>query len=121
MKKIGILVIVGLLLVGGVFAYGGFNQQKEERFAKMNEVFEFGDYDSWISEMNQRHEERMAEMTPERFEQMNEVHEAMAEGDFAKAQELRNEIGFEEGFGKGRMKGGFRDGSAGHAGCPFVE
>ena len=110
MKKIAKFGIVALLLVSlvaGAFAFSskGFGNEAAR------EALEAGDYNAWkeavssqLTEENFNKIVEMHEANAERFELRAQIRQAVEDGDFEKAQELRAELG--EEFGIGFRRGG---------------
>ncbi|MCK4918557.1 MAG: hypothetical protein KAS02_02125 [Candidatus Pacebacteria bacterium] len=126
-EKIVGLAVLTLILAAGVstaFAdsedWGTGRGFSEEHQAQMTEVFENGNYGDWVTLANQkfeergdlrqeRHSERMVQMTEENFAKFAEAHSLRQAGDFEGAQAIMEELGIERGFGS---KGdGLKDGS----------
>ena len=137
MKKMNIAVVllVGLIaMTGFVSAYQGDYTTKgpnysEDRHAEMEEAFDSLDYQTWVELMskNGRHPRVLDLVSEDNFETFVLAHEAMENGDYETASELRAELGLNNGegprdgtgFGKGMgHKGNFREGFA-RGECPF--
>ena len=100
------LGLVALLSVGLVAAYQGDYSVKgpdysEERHSVMEDVFDNLDYDSWVALMTAdgRHPRVLDVVTEENFVTFVEVHDAMEDGDFDRAAELRADLGLNNGMG----------------------
>lgn len=128
MYAIFALGVIALLGTSFVFAYQGNPSltrpdYSDERHAAMEEAFENTDYFAWLELMQSvehPHQARVLEVvTEENFALFAKMHEAMEDGDFETAQEIREELGFGQGkIGQGNGKGlrdgthlGLRDGS----------
>ena len=128
---LGIVAILGISMVA---AYqGNPNIQgpnySEERHEAMQDAFETGDYDSWVSLMteNDRHPKIVDAITADNFDEFIEARNAALEGDPTALKELKESLGLGlgqmkhgNGVGRGRgleMKGkGIRQGN-----CPLAE
>jgi len=86
-----------------------FNQMAErhgkmvERHAakqEMREALEAGDFEAWKAAVENM--PRKQEVSEEDFNVMVQMHQARQDGDFDKAMELREELGFKPGFGRDR-------------------
>jgi hypothetical protein len=111
MKKIGILGIAALLIVGilstfAVSAYKGDYSIKGpdytlERHELMENAFNNRDYDAWYELMSQNGRETkvMKVVTRENFEIFALAHEAGKSGDIETANILRAELGLNNGVG----------------------
>ena len=107
MKKIGIFLVLGLLLVVGlVSAYkGDYTTQgpnfSEERHELMQQAFDTGDYDAWVDLMSQDgRTPRVLEIVNEdNFDLFVQAHEAGIAGDSETAKELRAQLGLNNGVG----------------------
>lgn len=116
-KTIGIaaFLVVALLGVGFVSAYGfGNDMSKETRDAVQN-ALDSGDYSTWKSLME-------SQITEERFNEMKAKHQERAEfralmrearesGNYSAIQELKEEFGSGKGMHKENMNSGE---------CPFA-
>ena len=104
------IMLVGIGLLGGtVSAYRGDMAQRgpnfsEERHELMENAFESNDYDAWYELMaeNGRHSRVMDVVTAENFQKFAEIHEAIKNGDYETAAEIREELGL--GLGKGMYR-----------------
>ena len=106
MKKINIMltILVGALMLFGsivaVNAYrGDFTQvgpnYSEDRHELMENAFENNDYNTWYELMTQdgRHPRVLDVITEENFKEFAQIHELKENGDFEKAQELKEGLG----------------------------
>jgi hypothetical protein len=117
MKKMFVLAFVGIFLIAGlVTAYKGDFSAKgpeysEEKCSIMQEVFENMDYNSWkeIMSENTRKGRVLEIVNEDNFELFVEAHKAKINGDFEKANELRQELGLNNGFGLKNGEG-FKEG-----------
>ncbi|MBN2203327.1 MAG: hypothetical protein JW700_04050 [Candidatus Aenigmarchaeota archaeon] len=85
------------------------NQNRERIRLNMedaNQALENGDYDAWKAAMENCERQRtdMSEVTQEQFAIMMQIREARQNKDFDTAAELGQELGFDFGFGMGRME-----------------
>ena len=71
MKKSGILVLASILVVG-LLAFGAFAMPFGKDNSKVRDALESGDFASWKEAMT-------AELTEERFEEMQKMHSMMEE------------------------------------------
>jgi hypothetical protein len=118
MKKTVGLVFIGLILVVGlVSAYRGDYSIKgpeysEERHQLMQEAFENLDYNAWkeIMSENSRKGRVLEIINEDNFEIFVEAHNAMVNQDFEKANELRQELGLNNGIGL-KDGNGFKQGN----------
>ena len=112
--------VVCLLLTAGIsFAADDATTEEFDPKAKheeMKEIVDNGDYSAWETIMNEKvdqminkAEELEATINEETFVNIQEVHALMQAGDFEGAKELKEELGLDS-FGKGHMKGEFKDG-----------
>ena len=75
----------------------GFDKGNKENRQAVLDALETGDYDAWMEIMG---DNKVTEnMTEDKFEKMIEAHEAMQSGDFERAKEIKDEIGFFGGPG----------------------
>lgn len=117
MKKMFLMAFIGIFLVIGlVSAYkGDFSikgqEYSEERCSIMQEAFQNMDYNSWneIMSNNERKGKILEMINEDNFELFVEMHNAQRSGDFEKANELRQELGLNNGFGLKNGEG-FKDG-----------
>lgn len=74
------------------------NQAREE----IQTAIQNGDYTAWKTLMeennNPRNEEMLSAVNEENFHLFSEMHNAMQSGDFDSAQQIREELGLEQGF-----------------------
>jgi hypothetical protein len=118
MKKTIMFAFIGLLLVVGlVSAYKGDNSIKgpeysEERCSLMQETFENLDYNSWkeIMSENSRKGKILEVINEDNFEIFVEMHQAKINSDFEKVNELRQELGLNNGLGL-KNDEGFKQGN----------
>jgi len=125
------LGIVTLLGIGLVAAYQGNPavqgpNYSEDRHAAMQDAFETGNYDAWVTLMTQdgRHPRIVDVITVENFAEFVAAHQS---GDVAALAELRAELG----LGQGKMARGSGEGmkgsgqgmrGQGYSGnCPYAE
>lgn len=115
-----IMMVLGVLAVAGVvFAYrGDYTAQgpnySEERHEIMDKAFEQNDYATWKEQM------QLTGRTPRVLQIVNEdnfhlfaqAHEAAKEGNYELAQQLRTELGLNNGVGP-RDGTGYKSGSQG--------
>jgi len=125
-EKIIGLGVLSLFLIAGIstaFAngYGGFDREArqaimEENKAQMGEIFESGTYSDWVNfsnqnfeekvtQMRERHTERISQITSENWNRFKEAHQLMVNGDREGAQVIFEELGIEKGMGNGAFKG----------------
>ncbi|MBU4370247.1 hypothetical protein KKG58_05905 [Patescibacteria group bacterium] len=98
----------------GEFSPEKFQEMTEKRGAgAMNEIFENNDYEAWkslmqekVNEMEKRVGEMKEKINEENFSQMTEIHNLMQQGEYEKAKELKQELGFGP---MGIRKGEFRN------------
>jgi len=102
----GIFGIMALLSISLVAAYQGNHLIKgpnssEERHDAMENAFDNLDYDAWVALMteNGRHPKVLDIITEETFATFVEAHDAMEDGDFDRAAELRADLGLNNGMG----------------------
>jgi len=128
MLSVFALGIVALLGVSLVAAYQGDYSVKgpdysEDRHEAMEDAFDNLDYDAWVVLMTAsgRHPRVLDVVTEDNFVTFVEAHDAMEDGDFDRAAELRADLGLNNGmgpkngtgFGGGKgMKQGSMQGSA---------
>ncbi len=100
------LGIVALLGVGFVAAYQGDYSVKgpnysEDRHEVMEQVFDNLDYNGWVTLMteNGRHPGAVDVVTEDNFVTFVEARDALEDGDFERASELRAELGLNNGIG----------------------
>lgn len=127
MLSVFALGMVALLGVSLVAAYQGDYTVKgpdysEERHEAMEDAFDNLDYDAWVALMSEsgRSPRVLDVVTEDNFATFVEAHDAMEDGDFERASELRAELGLnngtgpkdETGFGRGKgMKQGSMQGT----------
>lgn len=133
MKKTTIFGIMALMIVGmiaTVSAYRGDYSIKgpnysEDRHIAMEAAFENLDYDAWKTLMDERNGRVTEVITEDNFARFADMHEAMEDGDFETAQNIRTELGLgigpKDGSGFRGMRGsgqgvGQKDGFLGQ-GC----
>jgi len=122
MLSVFALGLIALLSVSFVMAYQGDYSLKgpnysEDRHEAMENAFDNLDYDAWVELMTQdgRHPGIIDKVTEDNFETFSQIYEAKKTGDFEKAQQLREELGFGKkmngkgmgGFGKQNAYGNF--------------
>jgi hypothetical protein len=98
-------------------------QQMQERQQYMEQVqvaIEAGDYNAWKSAMEQVQRPQMTDViTEENFDTFVAIHNAMQNGDYETANQLREQLGIDMDFG---MKNQFRHGFMNHFGnCPGMD
>lgn len=112
MKKTRIFGILAILVVG-LFATAGIASAyrgdqsangpycSEERHEAMQNAFESEDYDAWYALMTEdgRHPRVVDLVSEENFATFAQAHEALKNGDYEKAAELKAEIGLNSGNG----------------------
>ncbi|MBT7705896.1 hypothetical protein HN747_00465 [archaeon] len=107
-KTYGVLALgmMALLSIGLVAAYqGDYSVQgpnySDERHEAMEDAFDNLDYDAWVSLMSEdgRHPRVLNVVTEDNFVTFVEAHDAMEDGDFDRAAELRAELGLNNGMG----------------------
>ncbi len=107
-KMLGVFALgmVALLGISFVAAYqGNYSVEgpdySEERHEPMQDAFDNLDYDSWVSLMTEsgRSPRVLTVVTEDNFATFVEAHEAGVAGDFARASELRAELGLRNGVG----------------------
>jgi len=96
-------------------------KENEEQRVAIDEAIENGDYDAWVELMSKDGRGNMitTKVTEDNFATFAEMHQAIQDGDFEKAEELRQELGlempphgapgFEKGMRKGKGNGGGRN------------
>ncbi|MBU0466784.1 MAG: hypothetical protein KJ718_03175 [Nanoarchaeota archaeon] len=104
--SLGILGVVALLGMSMVFAYQGDPNTKgpdysEERHEAMEQAFDNLDYDAWVALMSEsgRSPRVLTIVTEDNFATFAEAHGAMENGDMDLTQELRAELGLNNGIG----------------------
>ncbi len=75
-----------------------------ERYEKMQNVFETGDYDAWVELMNGRGRVTQV-VNAENFPRFIEAHKLALDGDLEGAKAIRAELGLGQRNGKGRGQG----------------
>ena len=100
------LGVVALLGVGFVAAYQGDYSVKgpnysEDRHEVMEQVFDNLDYNGWVALMTEdgRHPRAVDIVTKDNFVTFVEARDALEDGDFERASELRAELGLNNGMG----------------------
>jgi len=86
------------------------DEQKVEREvhrAEMKEIMEAGDYDAFLEAVSDqpRAEERLEEMTEEKFEKMVEAHKLRESGDYEGVKEIMKELGIRKRMNRGSRSG----------------
>ncbi len=112
MKKITLFGILAVLIVGTVFsasmvnAYRGDYSKEgpnfsDERHEAMDLAFETGNYDSWYALMTEdgKNPRVVDVVTADNFDMFVQAHDAGKSGDFETANELREELGLNDGHG----------------------
>jgi len=106
MLSVFALGIVALLGVSLVAAYQGDYSVKgpdysEDRHEAMEDAFDNLDYDAWVVLMTAsgRHPRVLDVVTEDNFVTFVEAHDAMEDGDFDRAAELRADLGLNNGMG----------------------
>ena len=116
-----IMMVLGVLAIAGVvFAYrGDYTTQgpnySEERHEIMDKAFEQNDYATWVQEMQSANpNSRVLQIVNEdNFHLFAQAHTAAQEGDYELAQQLRSELGLNNGNGP-RDGTGYKSGNQGH-------
>ena len=115
-KIVGLAVLTLILTAGISTAFAdvetrGFGRGfSDDHRAQMTEVFENGTYQDWVDLANQnysersglmqeRHDERMSQVTEENFGQLAEAHSLMQAGDYDGARAIMDELGLDRGLG----------------------
>ena len=107
-KMLGVfaLGLVALLGVSFVAAYQGDYSVKgpnysEDRHEAIEDVFDNLDYDAWVALMTAdgRHPRVVDAVSEENFVTFVEAHDAMEDGDFDSAAEVRADLGLNNGMG----------------------
>ena len=100
---LGIVALLGISLVA---AYQGDYSVKgpsysSDRHEAMEEIFDNFDYDAWVTLMTEdgRHPRVVDIVTEDTFVTFVEAHDALEDGDFDRAAELRSELGLNNGIG----------------------
>jgi len=103
-------------------------QNREEMQLNMEEIqtaIENKDYSAWktlMEENNSRNSIILSVVTEDNFDLFSEMHSAMQSGDFETAKQIKEELGLENGFGKGGLKGIHKMGKGfGTGNCPFAD
>jgi len=116
LMSFGIFGVIALLGMSMVFAYQGDYSLKgpdysEERHETMEQAFDNLDYDAWVALMSEsnRNPRVLEVVTEDNFAIFAEAHEAMENGNLELAQELRAELGLNNGIGP-KNRTGFRSG-----------
>jgi len=106
MLSVFALGIVALLGVSLVAAYQGDYSVKgsdysEDRHEAMENAFDNLDYNAWVALMTTsgRHPRVLDVVTEDNFVTFVEAHDAMEDGDFDRAAELRADLGLNNGMG----------------------
>lgn len=106
MLSVFALGIIALLGVSFVAAYHGDYSVKgpdysEERQDAMQDAFDNLDYDAWVALMTEsgRNPRILTIVNEDNFATFVEAHEAGEAGDSARASELRDELGLNNGVG----------------------
>lgn len=102
-----LLALTIVISVGTVFAYKGDPTQTgpfydEEKHEAMLKAFEQNDYDAWYELMTQdgRYPKILEKINEDNFETFVELRQARLEHDTDKIQELEQELGLNQGFGR---------------------
>lgn len=131
MKKIfttiGLFAILGLAILVGANAYMGNFQTvgpnySEERHDMMEEAFETSSYQDWFNLMSAdgRTPGVLRFVNENNFDTFTKMHEAMENGDYELAEELRAELGMGQGMGQNRGNNNRGQGRNSQGGCPFM-
>jgi len=115
------LAAFAILALSSVYAhqFGYMNNVPAIDREGVEDAIESGDYAAWKS-MHQGMNGRMASLiTEDNFHLLQEMHEAREAGDYKKMMDIKSELGFSSGNGRGMgmmAQSGFR---AGYANCPM--
>jgi hypothetical protein len=116
-------VLVALLLVGGVYAYQNGNRNVNSTVDRTaaEKAIESGDYAAW-SALHANSNGRMASAINEsNFYLLKEMHDARETGDLARVQEIRSELGLNNGNNQGKGKGLGMGMHRGNGNCPMMD
>ena len=130
-----ILAVFGIIFsVSSVFAYKGDITQMgpngdEERYEAMQMAFEDTDYETWNNLMiqNSGNSRMMDRVNADNFDTFIQLREAKLAGDLDRVNELKTELGFEQGFGNGRYEHGQGRGMSNsqrglaQGNCPYMD
>lgn len=84
----------------------GQEQQREQYMEQVRAAIESGDYDAWKTAMTQLEQPRITDIiTEDNFGTYVQMQNAMESGDFETAEQLREQLGIEAGFGMMGMRG----------------
>jgi hypothetical protein len=100
---LGMVALLGISLVAayqGDYSVKGPNYS-EDRHAAMEDAFDNLDYDAWVALMTAdgRHPRVVDVVNADNFVTFVEAHDAMEDGDFDRAAELRTDLGLNSGAG----------------------
>ena len=107
---VGIFAVSAIAYASSVSAYRGDANQKgpnytSERHAQMEQIFEARDYNGWKNLMTGRG--RVTDVINEgNFNRFAEMHQLQEDGKTAEANTIRQELGLNNGNGRGMMGGG---------------
>jgi len=113
-KTLLTLLVFGLIMTAGIGATYAFSgkmgwgpKDNPEQHQAMLEIMESGDYEAWLELMG---DSPMADkVTQENFDQFVAMHQAMQDGDFETAKQIREELGLPGLRGMGGIGGGEHD------------
>lgn len=122
MLTITAVMLASILVIGSVLAvqYGNRNNAASVDNALAYSAVESGDYASWKA-LHKDSSGKMASLINEgNFHLLKEMHDAREAGDYARIQEIKTELGFENGAGKGKGNGSQKGKNSGYANCQYA-